>query len=83
MPTDLPADPLRLSGRTDVRAALLGGKTFRSLSEQALSPGEERFERARLTPGVLPRSGSGDHVRTRAGADGPDAASCWLRSCWA
>ncbi|MEV7132293.1 hypothetical protein AB0N24_05335 [Arthrobacter sp. NPDC093128] len=47
MSTDLPADPLRLSGRTDVRAALLGGKTFRSLSEQ------ERFERARQTLGFF------------------------------
>lgn len=27
-----------MTERTDVRAALLGGKTFRSLSEQKLSP---------------------------------------------
>ncbi|WP_345150875.1 SLC13 family permease [Arthrobacter ginkgonis] len=39
--------------RTDVRAALLGGKTFRSLSEQTLSPKEERFERARQTTGLF------------------------------
>ena len=41
------------AGRTDVRAALLGGKTFRSLSEQTLSPREERFERARQTTGLF------------------------------
>ncbi|NKX55501.1 SLC13 family permease [Arthrobacter mobilis] len=39
--------------RTDVRAALLGGKTFRSLSEQTLSPREEKFERARQTLGFF------------------------------
>lgn len=39
--------------RTDVRAALLGGKTFRSLSEQTLSPREEKFERARQTSGLF------------------------------
>jgi sodium-dependent dicarboxylate transporter 2/3/5 len=53
MSTDLPAGPERLSGRTDVRAALLGGKTFRSLSEQALSPKEEKFERARQALGFF------------------------------
>ncbi|WP_224049500.1 DASS family sodium-coupled anion symporter [Arthrobacter sp. NicSoilB4] len=42
-----------MSGRTDVRAALLGGKTFRSLSEQTLSPKEEKFERARQTLGFF------------------------------
>ncbi|MBD2763121.1 DASS family sodium-coupled anion symporter [Kocuria sp. cx-116] len=41
------------SQRTDVRAALLGGKTFRSLSEQTLSPREEKFERARQTSGLF------------------------------
>lgn len=40
-------------GRTDVRAALLGGKTFRSLSEQRLSPREEKFERGRQTLGFI------------------------------
>lgn len=39
--------------RTDVRAALLGGKTFRSLSEQKLSPREEKFEKARQTVGFV------------------------------
>lgn len=39
--------------KTDVREALLGGKTFRSLSEQKLSPREERFERARMTSGFI------------------------------
>lgn len=41
------------SRRTDVRSALLGGKTFRSLSEQKLSPREEKFERARQTAGFF------------------------------
>lgn len=39
--------------RTDVRAALLGGTTFRSLSEQKLSPREEKYERARQTIGLF------------------------------
>jgi len=47
------ADTARSSQRTDVRAALLGGKTFRSLSEQTLSPREEKFERARQTSGLF------------------------------
>ncbi|WP_043847776.1 SLC13 family permease, partial [Crystallibacter crystallopoietes] len=42
-----------LPRRTDVRAALLGGKTFGSLSEQTLSPREEKFERARQTLGLF------------------------------
>lgn len=42
-----------MTERTDVRAALLGGKTFRSLSEQKLSPKEEKFERARQTLGFF------------------------------
>lgn len=41
------------NSRTDVHAALLGGKTFRSLSEQKLSPREEKFERARMTSGFV------------------------------
>ena len=53
MSTDLPAGPMKVSRRTDVRAALLGGKTFRSLSEQSLSPREEKFERARQTLGFF------------------------------
>ncbi|WCI09147.1 DASS family sodium-coupled anion symporter [Arthrobacter sp. OVS8] len=53
MSTDLPAEPAKVSGRTDVRAALLGGKTFRSLSEQTLSPKEEKFERARQSLGFF------------------------------
>lgn len=53
MTTDLPAGPGQLAGRSDVRAALLGGKTFRSLSEQTLSPKEEKFERARQTLGFF------------------------------
>ena len=39
--------------RTDVEAALLGGRTFRTLSEQQLSPREERFERIRQTTGFF------------------------------
>lgn len=42
-----------LGNVTDVREALLGGKTFRSLSEQKLSPREEKFERARMTSGFV------------------------------
>ncbi|MCT1804000.1 DASS family sodium-coupled anion symporter [Kocuria carniphila] len=45
--------PAKSSQRTDVRSALLGGKTFRSLSEQTLSPREEKFERARQTTGLF------------------------------
>jgi solute carrier family 13 (sodium-dependent dicarboxylate transporter), member 2/3/5 len=48
----LPAGP-SAGPRTDVRAALLGGKTFRSLSEQKLSPREEKFERVRQTTGFF------------------------------
>ncbi|NOJ61362.1 DASS family sodium-coupled anion symporter [Arthrobacter sp. 260] len=48
-----PASPAGQPQRTDVRAALLGGRTFRSLSEQQLSPREERFERARQTLGFF------------------------------
>ncbi|MBD2765902.1 DASS family sodium-coupled anion symporter [Kocuria sp. cx-455] len=47
------AETARSPQRTDVRAALLGGKTFRSLSEQTLSPREEKFERARQTSGLF------------------------------
>ena len=47
------AETARSSQRTDVRTALLGGKTFRSLSEQTLSPREEKFERARQTSGLF------------------------------
>ena len=53
MSTDIPADRTSSSERTDVRAALLGGKTIRSLSEQTLSPKEERFEKARQTLGFF------------------------------
>ncbi|HST71063.1 MAG TPA: hypothetical protein VLK55_01290, partial [Kocuria rosea] len=49
----VPAGPTSASPRTDVRAALLGGKTFRSLSEQTLTPREEKFERARQTTGLF------------------------------
>ncbi|WP_238986069.1 DASS family sodium-coupled anion symporter [Kocuria sp. SM24M-10] len=45
--------PMSAPPRTDVRAALLGGKTFRSLSEQTLSPREEKFERGRQTLGLF------------------------------
>ncbi|MEX3600293.1 DASS family sodium-coupled anion symporter [Kocuria carniphila] len=47
------AETARSPQRTDVRSALLGGKTFRSLSEQTLSPREEKFERARQTTGLF------------------------------
>jgi sodium-dependent dicarboxylate transporter 2/3/5 len=39
--------------RTDVDGRLLGGGTYRSLGEQHLSPGEERFERGRRTIGLF------------------------------
>jgi solute carrier family 13 (sodium-dependent dicarboxylate transporter), member 2/3/5 len=39
-------------GRTDVDKAMLGSATYRSLGEQRLSPGEERFEKARRTVGL-------------------------------
>jgi sodium-dependent dicarboxylate transporter 2/3/5 len=48
-----PSGPPSAPRPTDVRAALLGGKTFRSLSEQTLSPREEKFERARQTTGLF------------------------------
>jgi solute carrier family 13 (sodium-dependent dicarboxylate transporter), member 2/3/5 len=51
--TSLPAVGPGTGPRTDVRAALLGGKTFRSLSEQKLSPREEKFERLRQTTGFF------------------------------
>ncbi|OLF07532.1 anion transporter [Actinophytocola xinjiangensis] len=38
--------------RTDVDKALLGHATYRSLGEQRLSPGEEKFEKARRTVGL-------------------------------
>ncbi|GAB3264614.1 SLC13 family permease [Arthrobacter pigmenti] len=46
-------DAKSASWPTDVRAALLGGKSFRSLSEQTLSPREEKFERGRQTTGLF------------------------------
>ena len=42
--------PLK-KARTDVNKALLGGATYRSLGQQQLSPGEEKFEKARRTTG--------------------------------
>ncbi|KRD05898.1 anion transporter [Mycobacterium sp. Root265] len=39
--------------KTDVDAALMGGSTYRSLGEQRLSPGEERFEKGRRTVGLF------------------------------
>ncbi|WP_460403989.1 SLC13 family permease [Actinophytocola sediminis] len=42
----------RTSNRTDVDKALLGHATYRSLGEQRLSPGEERFEKSRRTVGL-------------------------------
>jgi sodium-dependent dicarboxylate transporter 2/3/5 len=50
--SELSSDDPRVTGpRTDVEQALLGGRTYRSLSEQKLSPAEERFERGRRTLG--------------------------------
>ncbi len=40
------------SGTVDVEQALLGGSTYRGISEQQLSPAEERFERRRRTTGL-------------------------------
>ncbi|MHA7145028.1 SLC13 family permease [Arthrobacter sp. TmT3-37] len=48
-----PTDLTTTGPRTDVRTALLGGKSFRSLSEQKLSPREEKFERTRQTLGFF------------------------------
>lgn len=39
--------------RTDVERVLLGGKTYRSLAEQRLSPAEERVEKIRRTSGYV------------------------------
>ncbi|MCZ8380693.1 DASS family sodium-coupled anion symporter [Mycobacterium sp. CPCC 205372] len=39
--------------RTDVDKALMGSATYRSLGEQRLSPGEERFEKGRRTVGLF------------------------------
>ena len=44
-------DGAPLKARTDVNKALLGGATYRSLGQQQLSPGEEKFEKARRTTG--------------------------------
>lgn len=41
------------AGKTDVDKALMGGATYRSLGEQRLSPGEERFEKGRRTVGLF------------------------------
>ena len=49
----LPTQATGSPRRTNVTAALLGGKTFRSLSEQTLSPREEKFERGRQTLGFF------------------------------
>ncbi|MEV6822635.1 DASS family sodium-coupled anion symporter [Nocardiopsis dassonvillei] len=47
-PASPPPDP---TGRTDVEAALLGGRSQEDLARQRLSPAEERFERGRATLG--------------------------------
>jgi sodium-dependent dicarboxylate transporter 2/3/5 len=39
--------------RVDVEHSLLGGATYKGLGEQKLSPGEERFEKARRTAGFV------------------------------
>lgn len=39
--------------RTDVEKVLLGGKTYRSLAQQRLSPAEERVEKIRRTSGYV------------------------------
>ncbi|MDT9595367.1 DASS family sodium-coupled anion symporter [Nocardioides zeae] len=43
----------RPAGRTDVDKAFRDTSTYRSLGEQQLSPGEERFERRRRTAGLV------------------------------
>ena len=43
----------RPAGRTDVDRAFRDTSTYRSLGEQQLSPGEERFERRRRTAGLV------------------------------
>lgn len=48
---DLPEPPAHGGARTDVAKALLGGGTYRGLTEQRLSPAEERFERGRRVVG--------------------------------
>jgi len=47
------SDPTIAGPRTDVIQVLMGGKTYRSLSEQKLSPQEERFEKARRRAGFV------------------------------
>lgn len=54
----VPATPPRLPASgdrptTDVIKTLMGGKTYRSLSEQRLSPAEERFETGRRMVGFF------------------------------
>ena len=39
--------------RTDVERVLLGGKTYRSLADQRLSPAEEKVEKIRRTSGYV------------------------------
>lgn len=39
--------------RTDANKVLMSGKTYRSLSQQSLTPGELRFERGRQTVGLF------------------------------
>lgn len=47
------SEPTVAGPRTDVNKVLLGGKTYRSLSQQRLTPSEERFERGRQTLGLF------------------------------
>ncbi len=43
----------RAGAKVDVDDALMGGTTYRGLSEQKLSPAEERFEKARRSTGFV------------------------------
>jgi solute carrier family 13 (sodium-dependent dicarboxylate transporter), member 2/3/5 len=50
---DQPTPPTGTVERVNVERSLLGGATYRGLSEQKLSAGEERFEKARRTSGLV------------------------------
>jgi solute carrier family 13 (sodium-dependent dicarboxylate transporter), member 2/3/5 len=50
---DQPGPGTATAERVNVEKALFGGATYRGLSEQKLSAGEERFEKARRTAGLV------------------------------
>ncbi|WP_426715383.1 hypothetical protein, partial [Campylobacter coli] len=50
---DSASSPHDARPRTDVNKVLMSGKTYRSLGQQTLTPGELRFERGRQTLGLF------------------------------